>query len=83
MLQNGGAETEIQLGVALCNFMQALLSATKSGKTTTMSQDLSLQLGAGFCYSQTLKLNFAWYLCCVSVVFTIVFANSHSAGRAK
>ena len=30
-----------------------------------------------------LKLNFAWYLCCVSVVCTIVFINSHSAGRAK
>ena len=30
-----------------------------------------------------LKLNFAWYLCCVSVVYTIVFTNSHSAGRAK
>ena len=30
-----------------------------------------------------LKLNFAWYLCCVSVVCTIVFTNSHSAGRAE
>ena len=30
-----------------------------------------------------LKLNFTWYLCCVSVVYSIVFTNSHSAGRAK
>ena len=29
-----------------------------------------------------LKLNFAWYFC-VSAVCTIVFTNSHSAGRAS
>ena len=43
----------------------------------------SLITNRGVLAIHKLKLNFAWYLCCVSAVCTIVFTNSHSAGQAK
>ena len=82
MLQNGGAETEVQLGVALCNFMQVHCCLQQSPARLRQCHKISHYNLGQACYSQA-QTEFAWYLCCVSVVCTIVFTNSHSAGRAK
>ena len=83
MLQNGEAETEVQLEVALCNFMQVHCCPQQSLGQDYNNVTRSLITTWGRLAIHKLKLNFAWYLCCVSVACTIVFTNSHSAGRAK
>ena len=80
MLQNGGAETEVQ--VALYNFMQVHCCLQQSPARLRQCHKISHYNLGQACYSQAqIELCLVLMLCFCSVHHH--FTNSHSAGRAK
>ena len=68
--------------VILCK-LTAIHNKVRHGKTTTGRHKISTFNLSQVYTVNNLELHFAWYLCCVSVVYTIIFTNSYSAGHAK
>ena len=68
MLQNGGAETEVQLGVALCNFMQVHCCPQQSPARLQQCHKISHYNLGQVCYLQAqIELCLVLMLCFCSV----------------